>query len=113
LSSRTGDNRKQVLKKTIGAGLVKLLEQMTGLPQPWGTLTGVRPTKLMHNLLLNYSPQEANEIIKEEFFVSEEKAELLVDVAIRQLKVIPDLHTVNEREVSIYIGIPFCPTKCA
>ena len=113
LTSRAGDDRKRVLKRAIGAALVKTLEQATGLKQPWGTLTGVRPTKLMHNLLLQFGEEEAKRIIQDEYFVTEEKAELLTDVAVRQLKVIPDLHTINEKEVSIYIGIPFCPTKCA
>lgn len=113
LSSRTGDDRRRVLKRALGAGLVKVLERITGLKQPWGTLTGIRPTKLMHNLLLQYEPEEAKRLIQEEYFVTEEKAQLLTDVALRQLKVIPDLHTINRDEVSIYIGIPFCPTKCA
>lgn len=113
LTSRTGDDRRRVVKRALGAALVKLLEQETGLMQPWGTLTGVRPTKLMHNLLLQYEPSRAKQIIEEEYFVTGEKSKLLTDVAVRQLKMIPDIHTVNEQEVSIYIGIPFCPTKCA
>ncbi len=113
LASRLGDDRKRVLKKTVSAGLVKALEHVTGITQPWGTLTGVRPTKLMHNMLLVMDETEAKRTLMDEYFVSEEKAELLVDVAVRQLNVIPDLHTINEKEVSVYIGIPFCPTKCA
>jgi len=113
LSSQTGDDRRRVIKRALGAGLVKALEQATGLAQPWGTLTGVRPTKLMHNLLLRHDAEQAARIIQDEYFVSEEKARLLTDVAERQMKVIPDLHTINENEVSVYIGIPFCPTKCA
>jgi len=113
LTSRIGDDRKRVLKKAVGAALVKALERHTGLSQPWGTLTGVRPTKLMHNLLQKYDAEEAKRLLREEYFVTEEKASLLADVAVRQLDVIPDLHRINEREVSVYIGIPFCPTKCA
>ncbi|WP_309120412.1 coproporphyrinogen III oxidase [Paenibacillus sp.] len=113
LSSRTGDDPRRSLKRALGAGLVKVLEQATGLAQPWGTLTGVRPTKLMHNLLLQYEAEEAQRILQDEYFVTTEKASLLSEVAVRQLKVIPDLYTINEKEVSVYIGIPFCPTKCA
>ncbi|MCI3923667.1 coproporphyrinogen III oxidase [Paenibacillus sp. TRM 82003] len=113
LSSRTGDDRRTVLKRAVGSGLVKALEGATGLVQPWGTLTGVRPTKLMHNLIERYGLEEAKLIVQAEYFVTEAKAELLADVAVRQLDVIPDLHTINEKEVSVYIGIPFCPTKCA
>jgi oxygen-independent coproporphyrinogen III oxidase len=113
LASMSGDDRKKVLKKTVGIGLLKALEHETGLAQPWGTLTGVRPTKLMHNMLLKHEAVAAKRMLMDEYFVTEEKADLLTDVAVRQLNVIPDLHRINENEVSIYIGIPFCPTKCA
>lgn len=113
LTSRAGDERRTVLKRAVGAGLVKALQAETGLVQPWGTLTGVRPTKLMHQLAERYGLEEAKRIVRAEYFVTEEKTELLADVAVRQLKVIPDLPTINEKEVSVYIGIPFCPTKCA
>ena len=51
-------------------------------------------------------------ICRQEYLVSDEKINLLLEVANHQLKVIPDLHTI-QNEVSIYIGIPFCPTRCA
>lgn len=113
LASRTGEDERRAIKRALGAALVKTLEQATGLAQPWGTLTGVRPTKLMHNLLLEHNEQQARRVLQDEYFVTEEKARLLSDVAQRQLDVIPDLHTINRNEVSVYIGIPFCPTKCA
>ncbi|WP_274362783.1 coproporphyrinogen III oxidase [Paenibacillus thermotolerans] len=115
IKGRLGDERKKAVKRTVGIGLLKALEHATGLSQPWGTLTGVRPTKLMHNMLLEleHDAETAKRILQEEYFVTKEKAELLTEVAERQLKVIPDLHRINEKEVSVYIGIPFCPTKCA
>jgi len=113
LTSLTGEDPQRAVKRALGAALVKTLEQATGLAQPWGTLTGVRPTKLMHNLLLKHGDDEARRILQDEYFVGEEKARLLSDVAQRQTRVIPDLHTINANEVSVYIGIPFCPTKCA
>lgn len=72
----------------------------------------MRPTKLMHNLLQNHSIDECMAILREQYLVSESKARLLVEIAERQLKVIPDLFHLDN-EVSVYIGIPFCPTKCA
>lgn len=105
--------RKSVIRRTILSALLLALQDMTGLEQPWGILTGVRPTKLMHNYMKKqYSHNDCLSILRETYLVSEEKAELLVDVAERQLKVIPDLFHLDQ-EVSIYIGIPFCPTKCA
>jgi len=104
--------RKAAIRRSVCTALLQALQAMTGLEQPWGILTGVRPTKLMHNLLQKHDRTECFDILREQYLVSEEKANLLLDVAERQLRVIPDLfHLV--REVSVYIGIPFCPTKCA
>src|SRR5690606_38426327 len=71
------------------------------------------PTKLMHNLLLKHGADEAARSLQDEYNVTAEEAGLLSEVAVRQLNVIPDLHSINDKEVSVYIGIPFCPTKCA
>jgi oxygen-independent coproporphyrinogen-3 oxidase len=105
-------DRKSAIRRTVLSALLQALQQMTGLEQPWGILTGVRPTKLMHNLLKKHNRDECLRILRETYLVSDSKAHLLVEVAERQLKVIPDLFQLD-REVSVYIGIPFCPTKCA
>ncbi|MFD0698896.1 coproporphyrinogen III oxidase [Paenibacillus sp. GCM10027628] len=104
--------RKAAIRRSICTALLQSLQEMTGLEQPWGILTGVRPTKLMHNLLQKHDRGTCLNILREQYLVNEEKANLLVEVAERQLQVIPDLFHL-EREVSVYIGIPFCPTKCA
>ena len=112
--------RKVVLKQETKirkyaylAEYLLLLQQHTGKVQSWGLLNGMRPTKLVHGMKKrNYSDTEIKEYMQEEYLVSDEKIDLLLEVANHQLKVIPDLHTIHE-EVSIYIGIPFCPTRCA
>jgi len=109
----TAAERSRALRRLVCSAYLELLQQATGLEQPWGILTGVRPTKLMHNMMLRGVPREERvATLREQYLVSERKAELLADIAERQLKVIPDLFELD-REVSIYIGIPFCPTKCA
>nr|WP_248927358.1 coproporphyrinogen III oxidase [Paenibacillus hamazuiensis] len=104
--------RSRTVKRAVGSCLLHMLQQATGLEQPWGILTGVRPTKLMHNLLMKHTRDEAKQLLIDEYLVTEPKAELLTEVAEKQLQVIPDLFHLD-REVSVYIGIPFCPTKCA
>lgn len=104
--------RRKTMKRAVGFALLHLLQDATGLIQPWGTLTGVRPTKLVHNLLRTVGRDECLRILQEQHLVTEEKAKLVTDIAERQLKVIPDLFDLD-KEVSVYIGIPFCPTKCA
>ncbi|TMV17388.1 coproporphyrinogen III oxidase [Paenibacillus thermoaerophilus] len=109
---QSSETEERLAKRMILATALKLLEQATGLQQPWGILTGVRPTKLFHNRMREQPIEACIRQLKEDYLVSDEKANLLADIAVRQLKVIPDLFNLD-REVSVYIGIPFCPTKCA
>lgn len=104
---------KKQVKKVLNHVYFTLLEDFTGMVQPWGMLTGIRPTKLIHKMKRE---GRDNASIREElavvYRVSEEKIALLENIAERQLSVVPDLYEIG-KEVSIYIGIPFCPTKCA
>jgi oxygen-independent coproporphyrinogen-3 oxidase len=104
---------RKVAKKAVSFVLLKVLTEYTGMEQPWGILTGVRPTKLMHTMLQEgHSREEVKRTLREDFLLSEEKVELLSTIVDRQLHVLPDFYELD-RELSIYIGIPFCPTKCA
>lgn len=73
----------------------------------WGGLMGVRPTKVVRKLLaLGYSYDEIRRIMKDFYIVSEEKTELLIKVVKKELEFLDREH------INLYIGIPFCPTKC-
>ncbi len=92
---------------------LKVLEQYTGMIQKWGLLTGIRPTKLWHQYVRkNIDPSVAKKELRASYSITDEKLNLMEEIAIRQLEAIPDLYDLK-REVSLYIGIPFCPTKCA
>ena len=56
--------------------------------------------------------EEAHAELKRDYLIHDEKIELMQNIIDRQLKAVPDLYELSQ-EVSIYIGIPFCPTKCA
>lgn len=100
-------------RRTLLMQVLRLLEEHTGIRQPWGILTGVRPTKLAHRKRRAGVPrQEADRQLAEETLITPEKIRLMQDIADRQLAALPDLYDLG-REVSVYIGIPFCPTKCA
>ncbi|AKU27240.1 coproporphyrinogen III oxidase [Geobacillus stearothermophilus] len=108
-----GKTYEKQLKNAVLHVYLTLLERSTGLIQPWGVLTGVRPVKLLHQLLRSgLSKEEAHRKLAEEYLVTKEKIELMQAIVDRQLTVVPDLYDLAH-EVSIYIGIPFCPTKCA
>lgn len=112
LTAQGGEEERRERKRILGAALLMALTQATGMEQPWGILTGVRPMKLMHNMMMREPMEACRAALREQYLLSEEKVRLLADIGERQLRVIPDLFHL-EREVSLYVGIPFCPTKCA
>lgn len=104
--------RKQ-RKQGLSHALLQVLTHYTGMEQPWGILTGIRPTKLFHDGLNQGLPNEATRrMLSDQYGVTEAKTRLLESIVERQIDAVPDLYRLN-REVSVYIGIPFCPTKCA
>lgn len=101
------------VKYAISHVYLKVLQDWTGMIQKWGILTGIRPTKLMHRHMQNGTPIDtAHKQLKEDYLITDEKIQLMQHIVDRQLSVVPDLYEL-QNEVSIYIGIPFCPTKCA
>lgn len=84
----------------------------SGRSLPWGSLTGVRPTKMLMEKLEEGVPEE--EIlswIQKEHFVTEEKAALGLDIAKRERGLLS--HLDYENGYSLYVGVPFCPTICS
>lgn len=101
------------IKRAVSHAYLQVLQQQTGMTQKWGILTGIRPTKLLHKKMQEgLTKQEAHEKLKEDYLITDEKIDLMQRILDRQLAVVPDLYQLKN-EVSIYIGIPFCPTKCA
>lgn len=103
----------KLLKTVVSRAYLMVLQDWTGMIQKWGILTGVRPTKLLHKKLREGTEQQqARRELKEQYMISDEKIQLMQRIVDRQLDVLPDLYDLKDG-VSIYIGIPFCPTKCA
>ncbi|HHW39287.1 MAG TPA: coproporphyrinogen III oxidase [Bacillales bacterium] len=104
---------EKAARHAISYAFLILLQDLTGIIQKWGTLTGIRPTKLLHNKLNQGLPKkEAHSFLKTNYMIQQEKLELMQSIVANQLRTIPDLFSL-QNEVSLYIGIPFCPTKCA
>lgn len=102
-----GDSlRERLLAKAI----VKVLIELTGIVPPWGILTGIRPAKLMRKYMNELGAAEAEKLFREFFEVSEEKTLLASDVAAFENTCI-DL--CSENSFSLYVSIPFCPTRCS
>lgn len=87
----------------------KVLSQATGRELDWGILTGVRPEKLFRQLVRENNLGSAKEILRSEYLLSDEKIRLLE----RTYEVQKDLNCdSNPKAIGLYIGIPFCPTRC-
>lgn len=98
---------KNVLKQQV----YLLLREETGIELPWGTLTGIRPTKIPMGMLKEgKNDDEISHYMKNTYFVSNEKIKLSIDIAKREQKILDGLHKTDG--FSLYIGIPFCPTTC-
>lgn len=98
---------KSALKKLI----YKTLEEETGVSLPWGTLTGIRPTKIPMKLIEEGANEdEIRDYMKEVYLISDDKLELSIDIAKREKSVLDNIH--YQDGYSLYIGIPFCPTTC-
>lgn len=90
--------------------LYKLLCDFTGLTQPWGILTGVRPVKLLRKLAEESNEEQAVKKFLNDFFVSNEKIALSRETEHNERKI---LELSRPESFSLYVGIPFCPSRCS
>ena len=105
------DMPRPEVKNRLKQLIYTALSEYTGKKLPWGTLTGIRPTKIPMTLLeQGTSKGEILHYMQEHYFVSMEKGELAIEIADREKKLLDTLH--YENGYSLYIGIPFCPTTC-
>ncbi len=102
----TDDDNELVLAQL----LYKLLCDFTGLTQPWGILTGVRPVKLLRRLAEESSEEQAVKKFEKDFFVSNEKIALSRETEHNERKI---LELSKPESFSLYVGIPFCPSRCS
>jgi oxygen-independent coproporphyrinogen-3 oxidase len=98
-------------KNLLKQNLYRIISESTGKTLPWGTLTGIRPTKIAMKMLENDATEtEIARHMRDTYYTSEEKIELSLYIAERELKLI---NAIDSREgFSLYVGIPFCPTTC-
>lgn len=76
---------------------------------PWGSLTGIRPTRLLRELIDTEGREEALRLMREEFDVDEKKIRLADEINSVQL---PYIESAAENEFGVYVGVPFCRTRC-
>lgn len=110
------ENVEESLENSVYKGfLYELLCEYFGKSLQWGTLTGIKPVKMAQKLLkegLNVPAVEKR--FRDIYRVSEDRIQLLLALAEKQKPLmIPEIDEAGRRSVSIYVGIPLCPSKCA
>ena len=85
--------------------------QLLSATPPWGALAGVRPTKLTTKHILEGGTEAtADKLLKDVYFVTPERRKLALDCT---RSTVHAASLLGEKDISLYIGIPFCPTRCA
>ena len=85
--------------------------QLMPVLPPWGALAGVRPTKLTtKHLLEGGTPRSADKMLKDVYYVTESRRKLAVDCSVSTVRA---ARLLQPQDLSVYIGIPFCPSRCA
>lgn len=108
---RSVDEYQQECELQMARLLFRALTELTGYTPEWGVLTGVRPSKLMNRLIQEKgSCENAQKYFRERFFVTPQKAELAAQVALAEQSVI---ELSRPESFSLYVSIPFCPTRCS
>lgn len=102
--------RERILQRAIKTAFYHAALPFLDQPPPWGTLTGVRPAKLASLALSDGSSEsETLALFQNDYFVSEPRAKLALQAAKAGLHA---KNSLRPEEFSLYVGIPFCPTRC-
>lgn len=101
--------RKRILRWTYKQAAYRAMRPCFSTETPWGSLTGIRPSKLLRSMLAKDGLDGALRQLRVDFDVCEEKIQLLLAVLDRQA---PVLSSISPGDVDLYIGIPFCRTRC-
>lgn len=106
-----GDEPKAAYKNSVKRLLYGMLCDISGKTLPWGILTGIRPTKLVYEMLENGADEVSiYEKMRQEYLCSDGKIAMSIEIAAREQKLLDGIDYPGG--YSLYIGIPFCPTTC-
>ncbi len=108
---KEGVTLDKLKKVVIGEAIIKAGGELLGYRPSWGMLIGVRPSKVATEMLKSGMPKtRVKKALSSEYFVIPKKASLATEVAINEAKIIG---TPDKKDCSVYISVPFCPTRCA
>ena len=103
--------RERLRQRALKLSFFRAARDVTGVTPSWGALTGIRPAKLVRTMLEDgMTPAQADRVLRDTYCVSPARRRLALESAEAGLKARSDL---RPEDISLYIGIPFCPTRCA
>ena len=106
-SNETVRLRRRCLQQSYYLAAIQLLPATPA----WGALAGVRPTKITtRHMLEGGTPQSADKLMRDVYYVTPDRRRLAVDCSVSTVKA---ANLLNPSDVSLYVGIPFCPTRCS
>ena len=108
---KANDETVRARRRALQQSYYLAAKQLLPVTPPWGALAGVRPTKITtKHLLEGGNAKSADKLLQDVYFVTPQRRELAIDCSLSTANAASLL---DEKDVSLYVGIPFCPTRCA
>lgn len=102
---------ERLRQKAVKLSFFKAARDITGITPSWGALTGIRPGKLASRMLEEgMTERQVDRVLRDTYFVSPERRRLCIETAEASRRAKAEL---KPEDISLYVGIPFCPTRCA
>ena len=99
-------DRRRILQQSLYRAAIQLLPELP----PWGALAGVRPTKIStKHILEGGTAKSAAKMLKDIYYVTDERQKLAIACSESTVQAVGQM---DENDISVYVGIPFCPTRC-
>ena len=109
-NKKLDNNIRTISKRIIERSLFYYLNEKFDVNVPWGILTGIRPVKIVQELLDDgLEIEDIRENMKKQYLIRDEKLDLIIDIALRER---PFIYPVTDKKISLYVSVPFCPTRC-
>ena len=108
---KSRDETVRLRRRILQQSYYRAAAQLLPVTPPWGALAGVRPTKITtRHILEGGTEKSADALLKDIYYVTKPRRELAIDCSVSTVKA---AGLMSDGDVSLYVGIPFCPTRCS
>ena len=107
---KAADETVRLRRRALQQSYYLAAKQLLPVTPPWGALAGVRPTKITtKHLLEGGTPKSADELLRDVYYVTDDRRRLAIDCSVSTVRAV---NLLQPSDLSLYVGIPFCPTRC-